>query len=537
MNPIQTIGTPQCRNWSADIFRRHQLVAFYLRAQYVRDARRAGHVVANTRLRERNQRLIWAGFNCSVTADFDAIDNLANSAAKTAAELASHWLSTSDLETAIARVANYCHSRGFEFPAKFTSNDDVSRQHEKSLAAITRVSDVRWWRRQIRTQFNRRLESVLRDMQFVCAKKRNGYVSKLLLTRHVGNQIRNQKTLNSLDCVRNDGLTLSMSDCVAASVANPTNRRTELMVRMRGFEEIATGLEYSGLFVTLTTPSRFHAVTSRGHRNPKYNGSTPRDGSDWLNKTWALIRSKLARAGVKIFGFRVAEPHQDGTPHWHLLVFMPPDQVKLFQAIFKDYALLDSPEEAGAQRYRCDFKIIDPARGSATGYIAKYVAKNIDGYSNDWDVEAQCDGNEGAQRVRAWASLWGIRQFQQIGSVSVTVWRELRRTLEKSETNQQVIIDIRDAANRGDWAEFVRLMGGPNCPRANLALRPFELETPRQNYYGESVKKLIGVVLQRVARAVDTVFVTREHSWRVEQRFKEAGFQKRAPPVSLDLCQ
>ena len=66
---------------------------------------------------------------------------------------------------------------------------------------------------------------------------------------------------------------------------------------------------------------------------------------------------------------------------------------------------------------------MDPAKGGAVGYIVKYIAKNIDGHQigDEGDLEAETAASEGARRVRAWASLWGLRQFQQLGGPSVSV--------------------------------------------------------------------------------------------------------------------
>ncbi|MBV5345921.1 MAG: replication endonuclease, partial [Rhodoferax sp.] len=89
-------------------------------------------------------------------------------------------------------------------------------------------------------------------------------------------------TLEALEVVNEAGDALNLQEVADKSVSNPSIRRGELMVRARGFEEVAEFKDHQAYFLTLTCPSRFHRFSALGKSNPLWTGETPREGQDWL---------------------------------------------------------------------------------------------------------------------------------------------------------------------------------------------------------------------------------------------------------------
>lgn len=381
-----------------------------------------------------------------------------------------------------------------------------------------------WWRRAMRKVCARKAEQVCREQGFT--SRRSGcYVSDFTYGRWLNAQRRNQKVLEGMVATNDDGQEFTLSELSDLGISNPENRRGELMVRMRGFEEWAEAdsSEWVPMFYTITCPSKYH-VFSGGRRNDKYSGFTPREGQEYLCGVWARIRAEAARKKIKYFGFRVAEPHHDGCPHWHMLIFVSARQSGLFTGIGRSHALAEDGDEAGASEHRFEAVEINPEKGTAAGYIAKYVAKNIDGFAVGDDWEAGQSASITAGRVRAWASVWGVRQFQQVGGPPVTVYRELRRAANNPEKLPSVQPDQLklnlDSADAGNWSEFTKNMGGAVCPRKDRPVRieytdkdkkTFELQRGR---YGDVVRRILGVIGR------EFLVVTRFRDWVMSRKNK-----------------
>ncbi|MCO4207939.1 replication endonuclease [Aeromonas hydrophila] len=391
------------------------------------------------------------------------------------------------------------------------------------LSVMVRLLSAKWWEKRI----NRTWDRLQEHINIVLGKVRKGvsaYVSNATM-KVVRERKRAMMRWLAESEVMNEqhDLVISMKDCWEASNANPVNRRNEMMVRMRGFEDYAEEQGHVGVFFTWTAPSSFHAWTQKHDgktvENKRYEGATPRETCAYLAKLWSLTRAALKRNDLPVYGFRVCEPHHDGTPHWHMLLFMRPANKWRVISTLQRYALTDDHQELvrdiqGHPPFtditpRFDWKEIDPTKGDATGYIAAYIAKNIDGEHVDGDQESDTPADQGAQHACAWASWWGIRTFQQIGGAPVGVWRELRRISNAKKLGdlvgppKPVLQDprfeaARFAADNGIFRCYLQAMGGALATRAEHPIKLAHLIEEQANAYGEDIKRLMGLHTARL---------------------------------------
>ncbi len=329
------------------------------------------------------------------------------------------------------------------------------------------------------------------------------------------------------------GERFDLFDKVMASVSNPEIRRMELMAQMAGIERVAKERGDIGMFITLTCPSKYHPTKQRKEKNKetgkddyyavlnhkwKDEAYTPKDGQRYLVKVWSRIRSAFNDNNINIYGVRVVEPHHDGTPHWHMLLFV--DKASRAKAIdiMRKRALKEDGNEAGAQKYRFECKHMN--RGGAVGYIAKYIAKNIDGYALDGEVDHETgkDLKSMAAAVTAWASTWRIPQFQFYKLPSKGAYRECRRLprgVSIADKLGDVAERVRAAADQGKFDEYIMSQGGPCIRRREETIRVAR-EVSDVNVYGEEVQKVVGVYHQLKADA--PVLKTRERKYQIVKK-------------------
>lgn len=391
---------------------------------------------------------------------------------------------------------------------------------EEVTPAIMRMQTEKWWKgrlRRIAASWREHLQIALANV----SKKHTPYASNMTVSEWREQKRRTREFLKGLELENEEtGERISLIDKFDSSVSNPAIKRCELMNRIRGFENICNEMGFVGEFYTVTAPSRYHATIKTGHRNRKWNGASPADTQRYLCNVWQKIRAKLHREEIRIFGIRVAEPHHDATPHWHMLMFMLPENVDRVREVISDYAWREDGNELTtekARRARFHAEAIDPDKGSATGYVAKYISKNIDGYALDGELDDESgkELKETASAVSAWAARWHIRQFQFIGGAPVTVYRELRRMAD-SETAHGLSSEFaaaHDAADAGDWAGYVNAQGGAFVRRDELAVRTWYQPSEDLNAYGEETMRIKGVYATEAGS--DTPILTRLTQWKI----------------------
>lgn len=389
---------------------------------------------------------------------------------------------------------------------------------ERVDKALADSSSAKYWLKRFRKEQKRQLEHIEIASGSV-QKKVAAYISNRAYGEwHIGEQKKfDFLKAMILEC-EDTGEQVELIDMWLRSNACPTLRRIEMTTRMNGIEEWADSVNAVGLFVTLTAPSAYHAQLESGAQNKKWNGASPRTTHQYLNTVWAQYRALLAKRNITFYGLRVAEPHHDATPHWHLLLFVSAEHKETVIELFRRKALEQDGDERGAKLHRLKVDEIDKARGTATGYIIKYLNKNIDGFAQKNEMSDEVDNldlRNNAKRARAWASLWGIRQFQFYGASSIGVWRELRRLVRELENPKME--ELRLCADLGDQAAFLQRQGGAGAKREDWQLvLAYEDSDPNDN--GQTYKKIVGIKENPKKTSNPEVVYTRTKKWKARKK-------------------
>lgn len=433
-----TNGTKRAQTSARQIiFNRHPKFARKLRWMHQFESRHLSTEQADLRLTERDSDLSFGSLNLTRLTKRD-VEREAENYAMECNSVLDSALSDGDKK---ARIQSLFTQLNTPF--------DFSEQQKH------RIVKRDWWKRRIYRERSRAIASILRDLGDVHAD--SPYIDNTSVLRVRLAQIEQRAYLENTTAVNELGQRCTLAELHDSSVANPTNRRIEMMVRFNGIDAWAVSQGHHGLFVTLTTPSKMHRY-GRGKLNVHFNRVDPRSANAHLNRVWQRCRSFLDQQGVRLYGLRVVEPHQDGTPHWHLCLYSEPRHIPTIKRALRKFGLERDGTEPGAARHRVDIKDHDREGGCVLAYFAKYLSKNVDGHNLATDDHGHPIATA-VERTTAWARTFGIRQFQFFGDPSITIWRDLRK-LDQPLGVQPLLESLRQAARSGDYLTYIDLMGG-----------------------------------------------------------------------------
>jgi len=190
----------------------------------------------------------------------------------------------------------------------------------------------------------------------------------------VKEKLRKQKNFLDFSYVVNNetGQSFTLKECIISSNHTPDRYHAEIQNRINTLDQEATEAGLTPVFLTLTLPSPYHEMkkdktTGKLVPNPLYNGTSAKEAVKILTKQWAKLRQdrslKMLEKSERMY-YRVNEPHKDGTPHTHILLYIPNPCIEQVEKAF--YRLYDERGNKFEKNIR-----------SATSYIMKYINKTL----------------------------------------------------------------------------------------------------------------------------------------------------------------
>jgi hypothetical protein len=352
---------------------------------------------------------------------------------------------------------------------------------------LPRLRDQAWWKRTLRQNLRQRRENAARQLD---ARAMRWCSADGMDEREEHDRVAEEWA--SRNVIEGDDGT-----CFPCPSPAETARKqyAELMARVNGIKRLSGSDD--ACLLTLTCPSSFHPTTTqngRKMRNPSWDGSTPKDAHEWMTTRWKRLRAALKRRRIGQHFVLAVQPHQDGTPHFHIVFFSDIEEHNRIEALARRYF-------DGGGEHQVDFQKLESAEHGARYAIraVQYIARATDGKEED---------RKEATATKQWSSTWSARRFSASCS-AVTAWRLSRRKDVLRESNP-----LRQAAQAGNYAAFITEW---------VAGEGKLLKTPILNRFDEPTTKVAGLTCACGGG-------TKKITWKIKKRTVTLNHQGREAP-------
>lgn len=302
------------------------------------------------------------------------------------------------------------------------------------------------------------------------------YCSNELLKYQQEKDIEQEDYINNTEVICKDEKTGEEHSIPLSQFALTDERKaSEIYMKVKDLEKIAESKGYVALFTTFTCPAEFHSNPANG-RNC-WNGSTPRDASDWLSKHLVALNKDRERHEIETLGMWCKEAHKDQCVHMHSMFFVHPDQVdELIELINKHFSHSSSAVRI-VRISEDEAKKAGKKAASPASYITKYVIKSLR------------DKSDESMKNKAVARLWNYHMYGFFGKTKSILWRTFDRFFKKEPhelrlaLKNNVFVKLAELRKENKFWEF--------CEYANEFIKSIIIEIDAETQSGfEYIKKV-----------------------------------------------
>ncbi|MES9910747.1 MAG: replication endonuclease [Candidatus Thiodiazotropha sp.] len=419
-----------------------------------------------------------------------------------------HELNSNELRKVANMAAEYYCKNGIEKTKVFFDIHYSAHYTDEQLE--NRMRDNNWWRKQLIAEKYRKHEMLQYKKGLVGDKHEYSYeyASPLTVKRRNIQREKGQEYLHGTYIT--DGIrSFKLSDVARSE----KDKFFDLLNKIDGIDVLAKERGMVSFFITLTLEEEWHPNPKYKKKGHSWNGKSPKQAQDELAFRWKKIRESLKNSGLlakEYPNFRVVEPHKDGCPHWHVLVWIKKENLEKLKRPVKKWFPIERKFKNNKGEwetfYQADIREIKKKKGDKnsakpSSYVQKYLWKNIGNEDNleiDKNNKIELENNT-VERVDAWRGVWRLRAYQ-IGGIPRNargVWSKLRKLKKSPNDDFRKLWKI---AKKGCFASFLKEMELMNINA---------VKNEKENKYGEVVNNYIGI------QTKDSEIITKTGEWKL----------------------